>query len=157
MTGGGFFGVRPGEWTDDTSMALALADSLIECRGFDPTDQMRKYCRWWFEHRYTSREAAFGVGAVVRQALERFEFTPGPKDPFQGAADPLKAGNGSIMRLAPVPLAFRRLPAAALGYCVESSRTTHSAPQCLDACWYFGGLILGAAGGVAKAELLSPG
>ena len=42
MIGGGPFRLKPGEWTDDTSMALCLATSLIECAGFDPADQMRR-------------------------------------------------------------------------------------------------------------------
>jgi ADP-ribosyl-[dinitrogen reductase] hydrolase len=45
MTGGGPFGLNAGEWTDDTSMALCLAVSLIECKGFDARDQMDRYCR----------------------------------------------------------------------------------------------------------------
>ncbi len=45
MVGGGPFGLAPGQWTDDTSMALCLAESLIECGGFDPEDQMRRYLR----------------------------------------------------------------------------------------------------------------
>jgi ADP-ribosyl-[dinitrogen reductase] hydrolase len=49
MTGGGPFGLRPGEWTDDTSMALCLAESLVECGEFDPRDQMERYLRWWRE------------------------------------------------------------------------------------------------------------
>lgn len=46
MVGGGPFNLRPGEWTDDCSMALCLAHSLLECQGFDPLDQMNRYCRW---------------------------------------------------------------------------------------------------------------
>ena len=46
MVGGGPFGLEPGQWTDDTSMALCLAESLIESGGFDATDQMRCYLRW---------------------------------------------------------------------------------------------------------------
>ena len=49
MIGGGPFGLQPGQWTDDTAMALCLAESLIEKRGFDPKDQMDRYCRWWKE------------------------------------------------------------------------------------------------------------
>ena len=45
MIGGGPFNLQPGQWTDDTSMALCLAESLIECRGFDPVDQLTRYCR----------------------------------------------------------------------------------------------------------------
>jgi ADP-ribosylglycohydrolase len=46
MVGGGPFRLAPGEWTDDTSMALCLADSLLACGGFDPLDQLKRYCRW---------------------------------------------------------------------------------------------------------------
>lgn len=45
MVGGGPFRLRSGDWTDDTSMALCLADSLVACGGFDPADQMRRYVR----------------------------------------------------------------------------------------------------------------
>jgi ADP-ribosylglycohydrolase len=154
IVGGGFYALRPGEWTDDTSMTLALADSLIARQGFDPLDQMERYCQWWFRHRYTSREAAFGIGATVRLALEQFQFGR-DREPFGGSTDPLKASNGCIMRLAPVALAFVRQPALALDCCVQSSRTTHGAPQCLDACWYFGGLLVGALQGTPREQLLS--
>src|SRR5262245_2292694 len=138
-------------------MALALADSLIECRGFEPRDQMRRYCQWWFHGRYASRVSAFGIGTVVRQALEDFEFGSGDDDPYRGPSDPLKAGNGCTMRLAPVPMLYVRHPVNAQEFSVLSSRTTHSSPQCLDACWYFGGLLVGALRGVPKEELLTPG
>ena len=49
MVGGGPFSLRPGEWTDDTSMALCLAESLVEKNSFDPRDQMERYLRWWKE------------------------------------------------------------------------------------------------------------
>lgn len=49
MVGGGFHGVEPGQWTDDTSMALCLAESLIECGGFDPADQLQRYLKWYRE------------------------------------------------------------------------------------------------------------
>ncbi len=44
MRGGGPYRLQPGQWTDDTSMALCLAESLVECRGSDPADQMRRTC-----------------------------------------------------------------------------------------------------------------
>ena len=54
MVGGGIFKLAPGQWTDDTSMAWCLAASLIECGGFDPEDQMRRYLRWYREGCYSS-------------------------------------------------------------------------------------------------------
>jgi ADP-ribosyl-[dinitrogen reductase] hydrolase len=100
------FGLKPGQWTDDTSMTLCLADSLIEKRGFDPTDQMDRYCRWWKEGYLSSTGACFDIGITVKTALADFLRTG---EPFAGSTDPFSAGNGSLMRLAPVVLAFRKL------------------------------------------------
>src|SRR5918994_700245 len=47
LVGGGPFHLRAGQWTDDTSMALCLAESLLECRGFNAVDQLERYVRWW--------------------------------------------------------------------------------------------------------------
>jgi ADP-ribosylglycohydrolase len=141
-----------GLWTDDTAMALCLADSLIACQGFDPLDQMRRYLRWLNEGYLSSRDFAFGIGQTVFAALERFEETD---EPFCGSADPRTAGNGCIMRLAPVPLAFAQRPREAIEYAAQSSRTTHAAAEAVDACRYFAALIVGAAQGVSKDELLA--
>jgi ADP-ribosyl-[dinitrogen reductase] hydrolase len=65
MIGGGAFNLQPGQWTDDTSMGLCLADSLIEKQGFDPVDQLRRYVRWVEEGYLSSKEAAFGMGGTV--------------------------------------------------------------------------------------------
>src|SRR5574340_298384 len=46
IQGGGPFHLQPGQWTDDTSMALCLAASLLQRPSFDPRDQMDRYCRW---------------------------------------------------------------------------------------------------------------
>jgi len=104
LIGGGPFGLEPGQWTDDTSMALCLAESLIEKRSFDPKDQMDRYCRWWKEGYLSSTGTCFDIGATVRKSLESYLRTG---EPFAGSTDPFTAGNGSLMRLAPVPLAFR--------------------------------------------------
>lgn len=151
MIGGGPFALKPGEWTDDTSMALCLADSLIECRDFDPRDQMNRYLRWWHEGYLSSNGRCFDIGGTVREALTRFEQMG---EPFAGSMDRHSAGNGSLMRLAPVPLFFANEPAEAVRMSGESSRITHGATMCVDACRYFGALIVGACNGVGKDELL---
>ncbi len=154
MTGGGPFHLAPGQWTDDTSMALCLARSLAVRGGFDPRDQMDRYLRWRKTGYLSSTGACFDVGNTVLQALVRYVETG---NPFSGPTDPMSAGNGSLMRLAPVPLAWRRNPAAAVRLAGESSRTTHGARAAVDACRYFSGLIVGALGGASKDELLGPG
>ena len=152
IVGGGPFGLRAGEWTDDTSMALCLAESLIEREGFDPADQMGRYLRWWREGHLSSNGRCFDIGVTVSGALQRFEQTG---EPFSGSTDPKTAGNGSIMRLAPVPLLFQRDPALAVETAADSSRTTHGADEAVDGCRYLAALIVGALGGAAKEELLS--
>jgi len=152
MMGGGPFNLRPGEWTDDTSMALCLAESLIEKHGFDPVDQLERYVRWHRDGHLSSNGRCFDIGGTVSRALSRFEKT---REPYCGATDPMSAGNGSIMRLAPVPLFYANNPEEAMERSRESSRTTHGVQDCIDACRYLGGLIVGAVNGVDKEELLS--
>lgn len=153
MTGGGPFHLKPGEWTDDTSMALCLTESLIKCKGMDANDQMELYCRWWKEGYLSSNGRCFDIGTTVSQSLRHYENTG---DPIAGSTNPRTAGNGSLMRLAPVPLFFASDPDKAISMSAESSKTTHGARSCLDACRYFGGLIVGAVQGVSKEVLLSP-
>jgi len=151
MVGGGPHRLQPGQWTDDTSMALCLAESLLECGGFDALDQMRQYVRWYREGYLSSTGTCFDIGKATRAALHRFEQS---RDPYAGSEAPNTAGNGSIMRLAPVPLFFSADPLAAIRYAGESSRTTHAAREAVDACRYMAALIVGALHGVGKSELL---
>ena len=153
MVGGGPFGLDPGQWTDDTSMALCLAASLIEMEGFDPSDQMRRYVRWWREGYMSSTGRCFDIGNTTRYSLSRFVDTG---DPYSGPTDAMSAGNGSLMRLAPVPMYFAGDPAEAIALSADSSRTTHGAEEAVDACRYFAGLLVGALRGVSKEDLLSP-
>jgi ADP-ribosylglycohydrolase len=152
MVGGGPFHLKAGEWTDDTSMALCLAESLIESRGFYPADQMERYVRWYRDGHLSSNGICFDIGGTVVKALKLFEET---KKPYCGSTDPKSSGNGSIMRLAPVVLLYANKPEEAIEKAKESSRTTHGSAICLDACRYFSSLILGALNGISKGELLS--
>lgn len=152
IVGGGPFGLEPGQWTDDTSMALCLAESLIACKGFDPIHQLTTYCRWYRGGHLSSTGVCFDIGNATAGALHRFERLPAP---FCGSTDTRSAGNGSLMRLAPVPLAFATKPGVAIERAADSSRTTHAAEECVDACRYYAGLIVGAVQGLGKDELLS--
>ena len=151
MVGGGSFELQPGQWTDDTSMALCLTESLLECDGFDPRDQLGRYVRWYRTGYLSSTGRCFDIGNTVRRALETFERTG---EPYAGPADPDSAGNGSLMRLAPVPMFYADDLDAAVARSAESSRTTHQAPESVDACRLLGGLIVLALRGTSKEELL---
>jgi len=152
MVGGGPFRLAAGQWTDDTSMALCLAQSLVECKGFDPSDQMARYVCWYREGYLSSTGHCFDIGNTVRGALERFERTG---EPYCGSADPRSAGNGSIMRLAAVPLFYSQVPREAIAKAGESSRTTHGAAAAVDACRYLAALLVGVVNGVDKQTLLA--
>jgi ADP-ribosyl-[dinitrogen reductase] hydrolase len=152
MVGGGPFHLQPGQWTDDTSMALCLAESLVSRRGFDPADQMARYLRWYRHGHLSSTGQCFDIGNTVRTALHRFEQD---NQPYAGQTDPFTAGNGSIMRLAPVPMFYGNDPAQAITQSANSSRITHGAATAVDACRYLGALIYGALNGSAKSDLLA--
>ncbi|HEY1017007.1 MAG TPA: ADP-ribosylglycohydrolase family protein, partial [Herpetosiphonaceae bacterium] len=154
MVGGGPFRLQPGQWTDDTSMALCLAESLIACRSFNPADQMLRYVRWYRHGHLSSTGVCFDIGSTTSQALISFERTA---EPFSGPTGAKTAGNGSIMRLAPVPMFYASRPELAIRRAADSSRTTHGAREAVDACRFLAGLLVGALTGASKDELLAPG
>lgn len=153
MVGGGTFNLKPGMWTDDTSMALCLAESLSVTGKFDPADQLSRYLQWYNEGYLSVNGRCFDIGNTTSQALMTFQETG---DPYPGPDHERSAGNGSLMRLAPIPLFFMSEPLKALEISARSSRTTHNHPLAVDACRYMGGLIHGALIGKSKKEILSP-
>ena len=152
MTGGGPFDLKVGQWTDDTSMALCLACSLVEQEGFDPVDQMNRYLRWYREGYFSSTGECFDIGNTIAAALRIYAKT---SHPYCGSTDPWSAGNGSLMRLAPVPMAYREDERQVAYYSGESSRTTHGAPEALQACRIFGVMLAKALAGADKDAILS--
>lgn len=151
LVGGGPFGLDAGQWTDDTSMALCLAASLVDSNGFDPKDQMERYCRWWQDGYQSSTGDCFDIGRTVRSALKWFLHDG---NPIAGSKDRYSAGNGSLMRLAPVPVFYRQNPEQAIALSGDSSKTTHGAAAAVDACRYFGGLLVSALKGEPKTLVL---
>ena len=134
MTGGGLFGLEPGQWTDDTAQALMLAKSLVTCQSFQPHDVMTRFVAWWRKGQGSCTGTCFDIGITTRAALARYERTG---DPFAGSTDENTAGNGSLMRLAPVALFALDNEAEAVRIAWEQSRLTHAHPACLDACEFF--------------------
>ncbi|MCG6158138.1 ADP-ribosylglycohydrolase family protein [Rubinisphaera margarita] len=154
---GGPHGLDPGEWTDDTSMALALADS-ITASGWDLDDQARRYVSWWRNGVYSVNGKCFDIGITTRAALARFERHGAGRssgDPASSAS-----GNGSIMRLAPVPIRYAELFPATIEELIrlaaDSSLPTHASPQCQSACRYMALILAGLIHGLDREEVLSP-
>lgn len=152
MVGGGHFCLKKGYWTDDTSMALCLGHSLVDCQRFDAIDQMQRYCNW-LDHGYMSSiGTCFDVGVTVSAALRRFQKTG---NPYAGAKSRWSSGNGSIMRLAPVAIACAHDVATAQRLAVASSRTTHAAPLCLDSCGFLATVLIQLLHGLGKSALFA--
>lgn len=154
--GGGPHGLAAGEWTDDTSMALALADSVASV-GWDLDDQARRYVSWWREGRYSVNDECFDIGMTVKSSLARFERSGDARS--SGQTDESASGNGSIMRLAPVPIwlvdAYPDRIDQIADLAAESSLPTHASPQCLSACRYFAVMLVGLVAGVDRDEVFS--
>jgi ADP-ribosyl-[dinitrogen reductase] hydrolase len=154
---GGPHDLAAGEWTDDTSMALALADSIADV-DWDLDDQAARYVAWWRTGAYSVNGRVFDIGVTTCAALCRFLETGDART--SGGTAARASGNGSIMRLAPVaityaPLLFDRLDIF-VARAVDSSRPTHGSPQCLSACAYFGVVLAGLLHGLPREEVLDP-
>jgi ADP-ribosyl-[dinitrogen reductase] hydrolase len=151
MIGRGPFGLRPGQWTDDTSMALCLAESLLARGDFEPRDQMVRYLNWWKWGYLSSTGTCFDIGSTVLSALERFESSG---EPYAGSLDPQTAGNGSLMRLAPVALFYAPNLGEVVQFSAQSSRTTHGAPEAVECCQLLGFVVAQCLAGAPKHEVL---
>jgi len=154
MIGGGPFGLLPGQWTDDTSMALCLAESLVECGGHDAADQMRRYLRWWREGYFSATGRCFDIGGATASQLGRFERTG---EPIDRDVDEESAANGSLMRLAPVSIRWAHDPAAVVEQAAASSRPTHAARRPVDACKVLAAMTAALIRGAAAEEVFDPG
>ncbi len=152
MVGGGPFDLPPGAWTDDTTLALALAESLAASAEFDGRDLMDRFVDWWRNGRYSCSGHCFDIGNTTRASLERFCRTG---DPMAGSTAPESAGNGSLMRLAPVALRYWNDPERLVAVAAAQSRTTHGADEAVDACRAFAALLADAIGGSPRAAVLA--
>ncbi|KGM40429.1 ADP-ribosylglycohydrolase [Aquabacterium sp. NJ1] len=153
MVGGGPFNLKPGQWTDDTAMAICLAQSLLHRSGFDATDQMNRYLNWWRWGYPSPTGECFDIGMTVQDALLRFTATG---EPIAGSTSPNTAGNGSLMRLAPVVLRFYPDLSDVLQYARLSSQTTHGAAEAVECCSVLAEVIANALSGMdSKSNVLS--
>ncbi len=154
--GGGPHGIGPGEWTDDTSMALALADSIGESV-WNLNDQATRYLNWMQHGKYSVTGTCFDIGIATRTALLRFASSRDAST--SGNTEASSSGNGSIMRLAPVPIHFAHLlpdcVEELVQYAEESSLPTHASDICRSACRYMGLILAGLISGHEREEVLS--
>jgi len=136
IIGGGPFNLEPGDWTDDTSMALCLAESLVE-KGWDPADQMMRYIKWWQEGYNSVTGECFDIGGATRAALGWYNMTEGKE--YVKDAD--AAGNGVLMRMAAIPMILHGNTNAILSSCAYQSVMTHPSSQSIECTMLLGAII----------------
>lgn len=153
MLGGGPFQLPAGAWTDETAMALCLADSLIETGRFDAADQVQRYLRWQREGYRSCTGQCLGISAATAKAIAAANWT---RNPYAGSHDPTRAEKEPLGRVGPAVAFFLSDPEAAIDAAVDAARVTHQAPLTLDAVRYFAALLVGALQGAGLAELTRP-
>ncbi len=154
---GGPHGLKAGEWTDDTSMALALADSMASV-GWDLNDQASRYVEWWKTGKYSVNGRCFDIGVTTRRALHNFLANNNAL--LSGDPSERASGNGSIMRLAPVPIGHADLYPDHIEelsrLADESSLPTHASEQCRSACRYLATVLAALIHSEDRDKVLSP-
>jgi ADP-ribosyl-[dinitrogen reductase] hydrolase len=152
MLGGGPFDLPRGAWSDDTAMALCLAESLLEREDFDARDQVSRYRRWQQEGQPSATGQCVGITAGTARALARAGWR---RQAFSGAHDPNAQDPEPLSRVPPVVMYFFAHPAAAAGHAAEAARTTSQAPRVLAACRSLAQAMHAALSGQPKAVILA--
>ncbi|WP_036233634.1 ADP-ribosylglycohydrolase family protein [Marinobacterium litorale] len=148
---GGPHGLLPGYWTDDTSMALCSAVSLHECGEFNPADQIDRFLRWFRKGYLSSTGRCFDIGRRTLEALVRYERTG---EVYAGEESYDSAGNGALMRLAPVIIYALQHAQDPQTLAREHGRLTHADPRCIESNAVFARLLSVVLEGVDKSRLL---
>jgi len=156
ITGGGKFDLLPGQWTDDTSMALCIAESIIQNSGeINPKDIQDRFYDWYQNGHLSSTGECFDIGKTTLQGMNRYQRS---KNPYSGGTDEYCAGNGSIMRLAPVPIRFSFDSVRGVKESADSSRLTHGGPGAVDSCKLLSAILICFLSGTVrdKTEIFKP-
>jgi ADP-ribosyl-[dinitrogen reductase] hydrolase len=121
MIGGGWQNTFPGQYTDDTQMMMCLARSLIEKKTFDPADVAQRYVEWW---KTNPRD----IGQVTKVSLELIAGGTSIEEAALIAhqrCEEKSAGNGTIMRTAPLALVYHRRWEELIECSIKEARITH--------------------------------
>ncbi len=153
LLGGGPFDLPRGAWTDDTAMALLLAESLLERDGFDAHDQVARYTRWQREGYGSATGQCVGISANVARALATALYK---RQPFAGSHDPEQLDKDPLSRVAPAVMFFFADAAASMSRAAEAARITAQAPLVLDCVRLFAAMVRQALAGRDKASVLKP-
>ncbi len=153
LLGGGPYDLPRGAWSDDTAVALALAQSLVERGAFEPRDFVERLTRWQRDGSGSATGQCLGISATTARALAQAQWSG---NPFAGSHDPTRADREPLVRAGVVAAWALDDPERAIELAAEVARPTHQAPVALDACRYFAALMIGALQGSSREELLMP-
>lgn len=152
LLGGGPFDLPRGGWSDDTAMALCLAESLLEREGFDARDQVARYRRWQQHGHLSATGQCLGITASTARALAHSQWR---RQPFSGSHDPGALGPESLSRVAPAVMYFFGHRAAAIEHAGEAARATSQAPAVLTACRALAAALHAGLSGESKNVMLA--
>ncbi|HEV7433028.1 MAG TPA: ADP-ribosylglycohydrolase family protein [Steroidobacteraceae bacterium] len=153
LLGGGPFDLPRGAWSDDTAMALCLAESLIERAAFDASDQLARYTRWQREGYRSATGQCLGITAATARALAAAQWRGRP---LAESADALPLESEPLSRVAPIVLHFFATPEEAVAAAADSARVTSQSPLVLDACRLLAAMLHAALRGEPREQVLSP-
>lgn len=153
MTTGGYHNVSKGEWTDDTSMMLAIANSLINLKTFSLEDQLKEYVKWFKNGKYSTRNNCFDIGLQTKGSLEDYIEKGSIISEYNHFNN---SGNGSVMRLAPINIKYASTKniKELLYYSRRSSLSTHPNKICQEACVLLSIIINRCFNGLEKKDIL---
>jgi ADP-ribosylglycohydrolase len=142
-----------GDWTDDTSTALAMAFSIFDTLQINLKDHMEKYVLWLNLNYFRPFHPEFyDVGITFNEAIQTYSIG---QDKYFANFNPNTGGNGTLMKLAPIPVLLHKHPELAIEYSGYSGLNTHNSTTAIDCCRYLGALIVGAIQGATKEQLTS--
>ena len=153
LLGGGPFDVPRGAWTDDTAMALCLAESLLESSGFDARDQVERYTRWQRAGHLSATGQCLGITASVARALSAAQWR---RQLFAGSHDPKALEKDPLVRVAPAVMFYFASAEDAIAQAAQAARVTAQSAELLAACRLFAAMLHAALSGLPKAEVLGP-
>jgi len=152
LIGGGPFDLPRGGWSDDTAMALCLADSLLVTNGFDARDQVDRYRRWQLEGYLSATGQCVGITASTARALTMAQWR---RQLFSGSHAPDQLDPEPLSRVAPVVMFFFASEEEAVQLASDAARTTCQAPAVLAACRDLARALYLALSGRPKAAILA--
>jgi ADP-ribosyl-[dinitrogen reductase] hydrolase len=153
LLGGGPFDLPRGAWSDDTAMALCLAESLTDKEQFDPRDQLQRYLRWQREGYLSATGQCLGITAATARALALGQRR---RQPYSGSHDPTQLDPEPLSRVASAVLFGFADAAQAIQAGGDAARVTCQAPLVVDACRLLAALVHAALRGESRAQLLRP-